>query len=79
MLAAEAIIVAPSSTHIIRPRVVLTQKVELFPYDSVLGKRVLTYQENRGNPAYSHMNVFIVPTENYTFLKGSDLPLFKNT
>ena len=39
-------------------------------YDSVFGKRVLMYRENRGNPGYSHMNVFIVSMENYTFLES---------
>ena len=38
-------------------------------YDSVFAKRVLMYSENRGNPGNSHMNVFIVPMENYTFLE----------
>ena len=37
--------------------------------DSVFAKKVLTYRENRGNPGYSHMNVFIVSMENYTFLE----------
>ncbi len=37
--------------------------------DSVFAKRVLTYWEYRGNPGYSHMNVLIVPLENYTFFE----------
>ncbi len=37
--------------------------------DSVFAKRVLTYWENRENSGYSHMNVLIVPMENYTFLE----------
>ncbi len=35
------------------------------PYDSVFGKRVLTYWENRGTPDYSHLNEFIVGIEKY--------------
>ena len=37
--------------------------------DSVLGKRVLTYRENRGSSGYSYMEVVLVTMENYTFLE----------
>ena len=46
--------------------------------DSVLGKRVLTYWENRGTSGYSYMNAVLVPMEYYTFLERWDLPLSKN-
>ncbi len=39
--------------------------VLITPFDSVLGKRVLTYWENRVNLDDSQMNVLIVPIENY--------------
>ena len=45
-----------------------------FTFYSVFAKRVLTYWENRGNPGYSHMNVFIVPMANYTFPKIHSFP-----
>ncbi len=41
-------------------------------YDSVLGKRVLTYWENRGNPDYSQINGFMVGTENFIFMYGKE-------
>ena len=34
-------------------------------FDSVFGKRVLTYWENRGTTDYSQLNGFIVGVENY--------------
>ncbi len=37
-------------------------------YDSVFGKRVLTYWENRGTPDYNQMIGFMVGIENYIFL-----------
>ncbi len=37
--------------------------------DSVFGKRVLTYGENRRNPDHSQMNGFIVGVGNYIFLE----------
>ena len=46
-------------------------------YDSVLGKRVLTYCENRGNINHCHLNVPTVSMGNYTFLERRDFPLFK--
>ncbi len=36
-------------------------------YDSVFGKRVLTYWEHRGNLNYHQMNVFTVAMENYIY------------
>ena len=36
--------------------------------DSVFGKRVLTYWENRGTPDHSQINGFMVGIENYIFL-----------
>ena len=50
-------------------------------FESVLGKRVLTYwkiMENRGNIDYSQMNVFILAMENYVFLKRGRSQLSKN-
>ena len=38
-------------------------------YDSVFGKRVLTYWENRDISDYSQMNGFMVAIENYIFLE----------
>ncbi len=45
--------------------------------DSVLGKRVLTYWENRGNLYYHWMNVFIVAMKNYIFLERGESHLSK--
>ena len=42
---------------------------ELLSYDSVLGKRVLSYGEVREHTDYIYMNAFIVPMENYIFLE----------
>ncbi len=47
-------------------------------YDSVLGKRVLTYWENRGNLDYTQMNVIIVAMKNYIFLESRRPHLSKN-
>ncbi len=47
-------------------------------YDSVFGKRVLTYRENRGTPDYSKMNELMVGIENYIFLKRGKPHLSKN-
>ena len=47
-------------------------------YDSVFGKRVLTYLENRGNPDYSQINGFMVGKGNYVFLERGKLHLSKN-
>ena len=47
-------------------------------FDSVLGKRVLTYWENRGNGDYNKMNGFMVGMENYTFLERGNPHLSKN-
>ncbi len=44
-------------------------------YDSVFGKRVLTYWENRGTPDYCQMNEFMVCIENYIFLERGQLHL----
>ena len=38
--------------------------------DSVFAKRVLTYWENWRNSDYNHLNAFIVPMENYTYLES---------
>ncbi len=38
----------------------ITQRVYYLSFDSIFGKRVLTYWENRGNPDYSQMNGFMV-------------------
>ncbi len=46
--------------------------------DSVFGKRVLTYWENRGNLDDSQMNVLIVPMGNYIFLERGRSHLSKN-
>ena len=46
--------------------------------DSVLGKRVLMYLENRRNLDFSQMNVFIVAMENYIFLERRRFHLSKN-
>ena len=43
--------------------------LRLKSYDSELGKRVLTYWENRGDLDYNQMNVFIVAVKNYIFLE----------
>ncbi len=47
-------------------------------FDSVFGKRVLTYWENRGNLNLHQMNVFIVAMENYIFLERGESHLFEN-
>ena len=49
-----------------------------FSFDSIFGKRVLTYWENRGNPYYHQMNVFRVSMENYMFLERGESYLSKN-
>ena len=56
------------------------QKVNFVPkrYDSVFGKRVLTYWENRGTSDYSHMNGFMVGIENYIFLERRNPHLSRN-
>ena len=46
--------------------------------DSMLGKRVLTYWENRGSPDYSQMNGFREGIERYIFLERVKPHLFKN-
>ncbi len=46
-------------------------------YDSVFGKRVLMYWENRGTPDYSQMNGFIEVIENYIFLERGNLIVLK--
>ena len=46
--------------------------------DSVLGKRVLTYWENRGNIDYHHKKFFIVAMDNYIFLKRGESHLSEN-
>ncbi len=46
--------------------------------DSVFGKRVLTYWENRGTPEYSQVNGFTVGIENYIFLQRGKPYLSKN-
>ncbi len=46
--------------------------------DSVFGKRVLTYRENRGTPDYSLMNGFMVVIANYIFLERGKSHLSKN-
>ena len=47
-------------------------------YDSVFGKRVIMYWENRGTLDYSPMNGFMVGTENYIFLERGKPHLSKN-
>ena len=47
-------------------------------YDSVFGKRVLTYWENRGNLDYHQMNVFMVDNENYILLEREESHLSEN-
>ncbi len=54
------------------------QTSALFLNDSVFGKRVLTYWENRGTPDYREMNGFRVGIENYIFLERRKPNLFKN-
>ncbi len=59
----------------------LVYKIQRYWYltnDSVLGKRVLTYWENRGYINHCHLNIPTVPIENYAFLERTDLLLFKN-
>ncbi len=46
--------------------------------DSVFGKRVLTYWENRGTPDCSQMNGFMIGIENYIFLERGKPHLSKN-
>ncbi len=48
------------------------------PYDSVFGKRVLTYWEIRRDINNCHLNAPTVPIENYTFLERRDFLIFKN-
>ena len=57
-----------------------SKSLEYLPvsYDSVFGKRVLTYWENRGTPDYSQMNEFMVCIENYIFLERGKPHRFKN-
>ncbi len=50
----------------------------LYIYDSVFGKRVLIYLENRGTPEDSNMNGFRIGIENYTFSKRGKPHIFKN-
>ncbi len=38
-------------------------------YDSVLGKRVLTYLENREHTDYIYMDTFVVPMESDIFFE----------
>ncbi len=47
-------------------------------YDSVLGKRVLTYWKNRGNLDYHNMKVFVVAMDNYIFLERGESPFSEN-
>ncbi len=47
-------------------------------YDSVFGKGVLTYWENRGNLDYHQTNVFTVAIENYIFLERRESHLSEN-
>ena len=47
-------------------------------YDSVFGKRVLMYWENRETPDYCQMNWFIGGIENYIFLERGKPNLSKN-
>ena len=47
-------------------------------YDSVFGKRVLTYWENRGTPDYCQMNGFIEGIENYIYLERRKPHLSEN-
>ena len=46
--------------------------------DSVFGKRVLTYWENRGTSDYSKMNGFMVGIGYYIFLERGNPHLSKN-
>ena len=48
-------------------------KICLMTFDSLFGKRVLTYWENKGNPNYSQMNGFMVGIENDIFLERDSL------
>ena len=49
-----------------------------FLYDSVFGKRVLTYWENRGTLDNSHLNDYIVGVEKYIFWEREKPHLSKN-
>ena len=57
----------------------LIDSPDLSIYDSVFGKRVLTYWENRGTPDYSQMNGFMAGIEDYIFLERGKPHLSKNT
>ncbi len=46
--------------------------------DSIFGKRVLTYWENRGTPDYNQMNALMVGIANYIFLERGKSHLSKN-
>ncbi len=56
----------------------LGQKILLRPCDSVFGKRVLMYWENRRTPDDSQMNGFMVGIGNYIFLERGKPHLSKN-
>ena len=63
------------------PRSIGTNSVQLILIninDSVFGKRVLMYWENRGNLNYHQMNVFMAAMENYTFLERGEPNLSEN-
>ncbi len=52
--------------------------MSLTSYDSVFGKRVLTYWENEGTPDYNQINGLKVGIENYMFLERGKQHLSKN-
>ncbi len=54
------------------------KKVEVMRTFHIIGKRVLTYRENRGNLEYSEINVSIVAMKNYVFLERGRSRLSKN-
>ncbi len=56
----------------------LQNTIHKIKIDSVFGKRVLTYWENRVNLDYHQMNLFTVTMENYIFLEKAEPKLSEN-
>ena len=75
-----------SQTSLIRPhwslgnfgRITQATKNIHMTFDSVFGKRVLTYWENRGTPGCDQMDGFMIAIENYIFLERGKPHLSKN-
>ncbi len=59
-------------------KTVVAKTDHLTTYDSVFGKRVLMYWENRGNLKYHQMNVFMAAMRNYIFLERGEPHLSEN-